>query len=81
MEPSNNVANLVITERMRQCKENRERLKPIIQSIIFLGQQNIALRRHRENNNLTYTTSYSSTINQGNFLELLKFRISAGDQN
>jgi len=80
MEPSNNVANLVITERMRQCKENRERLKPIIQSIIFLGQQNIALRGHRENNNLTNTTSSFSTINQGNFLELLKFRISAGDQ-
>jgi len=80
MEPSNNVANLVITERMRQCKENRERLKPIIQSILFLGQQNIALRSHRENNNFTNTTSSSSTINQGNFLELLKFRISAGDQ-
>lgn len=80
MEPSKNVANLVITERMRQCKENRERLKPIIQSIIFLGKQNIALRGHRENNNLTNTTSHSSTINQGNFLELLKFRISAGDQ-
>jgi len=53
------VANLVNTEHMRLCKENRERLSP---SIIFLGQQNIALRGHRENNNLTNTTSYSSSI-------------------
>lgn len=65
MEPSNHVANLVINERMIQCKENGERF----QSIILLGQQKISLRGHCENNNLKNTTSHSSYINLVIFLK------------
>lgn len=40
--------NQVNNQRLQQIEENRARLKPIIESIIFLGRQNIALRGHRD---------------------------------
>lgn len=79
IEPNKQIINLINTERIRQVKENRERLKPIIQSIIFLGHQNIAFRGHRKHNSLLPNTSNFSCINEGNFRELLKFRIASGD--
>lgn len=71
---------------MKIIKENRQRLKPIIESIVFLGRQNIALRGHRDVGQL-FSNSFSSDLssktssitNQGNFRELLKFKISSGD--
>ena len=33
---------------MKKVAENRKRLKPIIETIIFLGRQNILLRGHRD---------------------------------
>lgn len=64
---------------MRQVNENGECLKPIIQSIIFLERQNVAFRGHREHNSLLLNTSHFSYINEGNFRELMKFRIASGD--
>ena len=46
-----------------QVSENREILRVIIDSLIFMARQNIALRGHDES---TFST------NQGNFLELIK---------
>jgi len=43
--------------------ENREIVKEIIKTLIFLSRQNMALRGHNESN---------SSKNQGNFLELIK---------
>ena len=48
---------------------------PIVESIIFLGRQNIALRGHRDDGPLTL----ESPINQGNFRELLRYRIKSDD--
>jgi hypothetical protein len=47
-------------QRMKEIKENR-RLKPIIKSIMFLGRQNIALRGHRDDGHLFYS-SFSSDL-------------------
>jgi len=52
--------------------ENRERLRPIIESIL-LGRQNIGLRRYRDQGVLNTTT------NEGNFRESLTFRVASGD--
>ncbi|XP_065642968.1 52 kDa repressor of the inhibitor of the protein kinase-like [Hydra vulgaris] len=60
-------------------KENRERLKPTIESIIFLGRQNIALRGHRDDGQIFEINQNSSVINDGNFRESLCFQVSAGD--
>jgi hypothetical protein len=71
---------------MEEIKENRQRLKPIIESIMFLGRQNIALRGHRDDGHLFSSSFFSdlsskstSITNEGNFRELLKFKISSGD--
>jgi len=76
-------------KRLRQVQENRNRLKPIIETIIFLGRQNISFRGHRDSGqimfhdtedskNLTDPT-YSIVKNEGNFRELLKYRVMSGD--
>lgn len=87
MKPGNIVANLIDTQRMKEIKENRQRLKPIIESIIFLGRQNIALRGHRDDGQLfsnfictDLSSKTESITNQGNFRELLKFKIASGDK-
>jgi len=71
--PNKVVINIIDTERMKQIKENRERLVPIIKSIIFLGHQNIALRGHKDNGILSSEPHSSETI-------ILKFRILSGDK-
>ncbi|XP_060868780.1 52 kDa repressor of the inhibitor of the protein kinase-like isoform X7 [Metopolophium dirhodum] len=79
--PNKVVINIIDTERMKQIKENRERLVPIIESIIFLGRQNIALRGHKDYGILSSEPHSSETvINEGNFREILKFRILSGDK-
>ena len=55
----------------KQIEHNKQKLFPIIKTILFCGQQNIALRGHRE--------SDSSRGNPGNFKALLKFRVDSGD--
>ena len=54
-----------------QVEQNRLKLYPITKTILFCGQQNIALRGHRES---------SSSLNPGNFRALLKFRVDSGDE-
>ncbi|CAF1227009.1 unnamed protein product [Rotaria sordida] len=59
--------------------ENRARLKPIIETIVFCGKQNIALRGHRDDGN-TIIASEASLANEGNFCALLLYRIQSGDE-
>ena len=51
-------------------------LKPILQTIILCGRQNIPLRGHRDDREFQQETS----INEGNFRELLRYRIRGGDE-
>lgn len=79
--PESEVINQVHVQRGAQVKENRERLRPIVKTIIFCGQQNISLRGHRDDGPLLNTTNnrYSPVANDGNFRALLRFRIDSGD--
>uniref|UniRef100_A0A2S2P349 Repressor of the inhibitor of the protein kinase n=1 Tax=Schizaphis graminum TaxID=13262 RepID=A0A2S2P349_SCHGA len=84
--PQKEIINIVNTSRMKQVIENKERLKPIIESIIFLGRQNIAFRGHNDSGNLfgenadkEIEESNSPVTNSGNFRALLKYRILSGD--
>lgn len=81
--PKNQVINQISTQRLEQVKENRERLRPIIETLIFCGQQNIPLRGHRDDGRLidTGNSESSPTSNEGNFRELLRLRIRSGDVN
>lgn len=84
--PKRKIINIVNTCRMKQVIENRERLKPIIESIIFLGRQNIVLRAHNDSGNLfgpnadkEIEESISPVTSSGNFRALLKYRLLSGD--
>jgi hypothetical protein len=80
--PEKKIINLVNTQRMRTVDENRKRIRPIIQTLLFLARQNIALRGHRDDGNLidNMDSNQNSIVgNEGNFRELLKFRIESGD--
>ena len=59
---------------------NQTVLKSVIETIIFCGRQALSLRGHRDdpqfyNSSLLEFTS----VNVGNFLELIHFRVAAGD--
>jgi len=73
------ITNKLNTAHFEQVKENRSRLKPIIDSLIFLGKQNIAIRGHRDDGSI-FNDSQKPTENNGNFRELLNFRISSDDE-
>lgn len=78
LSPEQAVVNQVNTQRLQQIKENRDRLRPIIESIIFLGRQNIPFRGHRDDGSLL--ENKECPVNEGNFRELLRFRIASGDK-
>lgn len=82
--PNKDVINQINEQRLSQVNENRARLKPIIHTIIFLGRQNIAFRGDRDDGELVMPRTSEtelSPINEGNFRELLRFRIQAGDKS
>ncbi|KAJ8673294.1 hypothetical protein QAD02_004556 [Eretmocerus hayati] len=74
-KPTENVVNQINRQRRERIMANRSRLTNTIENVIFLGRQNIAFRSHRDNRVL----DFDPTINQGNFKELLKFRLDCGD--
>ena len=75
--PETNILSLVNEQRSQQVQENRARLKPIVESIVFLGRQNIALRGHRDDGELL--AEKDPLTNEGNFRELLRYRVNSGD--
>ena len=56
------IASQLSLVRKAQIEKNRAHLQTIAETVLFLGKQNIALRGHDE---------AQSSINRGNFLELL----------
>ena len=72
--PSKNIVNIMEIEKQKKVAENREALGLIIETIIFCGIQNIALRGHRDSGELI-----ESGENSGNFRALLLYREKGGD--
>lgn len=76
-KPEINIMNQVNSQRLKQINENRERLRPIVKTIIFCGHQKMSLHDHRDDGKLL---NYDSVVaDEGNFRALLKFRIDSGD--
>lgn len=80
-QPSLEVNNLINTQRRTQVEENKQRLLPIVKTIIFCGRQNIPLRGHRDDGSLSLSEEQGPAHNDGNFRELLRFRVDAGDDH
>ena len=69
--------NDIVNESMhKRIVENRKKLLPIMKTVVLWGQQNIALRGHRDD--LRHIVDKSTT--SGNFQALLDFRIDSGDE-
>ena len=69
------VLELMQSAHTIQVQKNRAKLLSILQSIIWCGKQNIALRGHRDDDK-----TLDDSQNPGNFKSLLKFRVEAGDE-
>uniref|UniRef100_A0A2H8TYH1 Zinc finger MYM-type protein 1 n=2 Tax=Melanaphis sacchari TaxID=742174 RepID=A0A2H8TYH1_9HEMI len=63
----------------KEIEENRKRIIPIIKTVLFCGRQGIALRGHKDSG--LVTCDEDEIYNDGNFRQLLRFRVDAGDQN
>lgn len=59
-------------------QENRQKLIPIIDTIIFCGEQELPLRGHRDSGPLDLA---NPKFKDGKFRALLRFRTEAGDNN
>lgn len=78
--PSFDIINIMQNNRKQRILDNRERLVPIIKTIIFHSRQNFALRGHRDDGDLYKMNESDSLVaNEGNFRALLRFRIESGD--
>lgn len=77
--PSLEVVSQIDSNHLKQITENRNRLRPIIKSVLFLARQNIPFRGHRDYGPLLKNNEISPKLNEGNFREILKFRIESGD--
>ncbi|XP_065663604.1 zinc finger MYM-type protein 1-like [Hydra vulgaris] len=83
---SNSKKNLIEVDIDNQRKKliisNRNKLIPIIKTIIFLGRNDIAFRCHRDDSKYhpEIGETCKNNIGIGNFVELLNFRIEAGDK-
>lgn len=74
------IASQINTQRQNQVLENRENLKPIIESIIFCGEQELALRGHEHDpENYGPIKLDKPKKKDGNFRALLRFRANSGD--
>lgn len=64
------------TSRLVEVERNRKVLASIIETIIFLGRQDIAFRGHRDSGNISADVPLQ---NDGNFRSLIRFRMATGD--
>lgn len=62
-----------------EIQENRKKLIPIIETIIFCGRQGLASRGYNDSGIISLQNS--QIYNDGNFRELLRFKVEAGDKN
>lgn len=64
----------------KQVEENRNILRPIIDTVLLCARQNISLRGHRGESGAVDRAGNEPAENDGNFRSLLRFRIRGGDQ-
>ena len=62
--------------RAAHIAKNHQKIKSIVETIMFCGQQNVPLRGHRDS---ALDLERDETANVGNFWALLQFCAAAGD--
>ena len=64
----------------KEVEENRKKLAPIVDSVLFCGRLGLPLRGHRDDAKYHPEVSSYSTGGVGNFVESLNFKVRAGDK-
>lgn len=73
-----NIFEELDSARVKEMEDNKIKIKPIIETIIFCGRQGLALRGHRDSGPLQFDTEPKQ--NDGNFRALLRFKVNSGDE-
>ena len=68
------------TNLKKEIENNRKKLAPIVDSVIFCGRLGLPLRGHRDDSKYHPEVGSYSTDRVGNFIESLNFRVRAGDK-
>ena len=77
----NTTINVLIDVQLKEVRlKNRVILSSIIETILFLGRNNIAFRGHRDDTKYHAEVGMQSEGQVGNFINLLNFRVAAGDK-
>jgi len=69
--PSHDILNIMQNNHKQQVLENRERLIPIIKSVILHGIKNIPLKGHRDDENFYETNECKSIVNDDGYFRAL----------
>ena len=73
--------NLILNTNLKnKIAENREKLTPIVDTIKLCGHLGLSLRGHRDDTKFHAEIGEYSSGQVGNFIELLNFRVRAGDK-
>ena len=73
--------NLILNTNLKnKIAENREKLTPIVDTIKLCGHLGLSLRGHRDGTKFHAEIGEYSSGQVGNFIELLNFRVRAGDK-
>ncbi|XP_046839990.1 uncharacterized protein LOC124434153 [Xenia sp. Carnegie-2017] len=72
--------NVMIDSNLKKkISENRKKLVPVVDTIILAGRLQLPLRGHRDDSQYHPEVGEYSEKHVGNFIELLNFRVRAGD--
>lgn len=72
------VISVLDSSRKAQQIENRQKLIPIVKTVLLCGRQGLALRGHRDHGSLSLKMPEE---NDGNFRALLRFALESGDHD
>lgn len=78
---SDDICTQIDSGRKEEAMKNRQKLVPIVKTVMFCGKQEIALRGHLDSGPMKSMggDEDKSFVNDGNFRALLRFRIDSGD--
>ena len=71
------VRNLQDKARRQSIIKHQEKMKSVVDTLLFCGRQNLPLRGHRDSGRIQ---KEEPAENDGNFRALLRFRMHAGDK-
>ncbi len=77
--PSKSIDNILLTEAQKQIAENEKVVSSLFKVVLLMGKQGIAFRGHRDNCVNWVDCNEDISSNQGNFVELIRFRAETDD--